>query len=143
MGNRALVSSGRIQVTQEKNDSAWTRYRRHHECVQKNHGVMFFTEVPGDEIWQKPYVKKIKVMDGIKLTPGKRRKEAEHKEPLTADASTVSDTRILLRMQRIEEGAADQICGPDHGRWGDKEPPCDASNGETNQLGGHHHHPLV
>ena len=79
----------------------------------------------------------------MKLTPGKRRKEAEHEEPLTADASTVSDTRILLRMQRIEEGAADQICGPDHGRWGDKEPPCDASNGETNQLGGHHHHPLV
>ena len=83
------------------------------------------------------------MMDSFRLTPGKRRKEAEHKEPLTADASTVSDTRILLRMQRIEEGAADEIRGPDHRRWRDKEPSCDASNGETNQLSRHDEKPLV
>ena len=82
-------------------------------------------------------------MDSFRLTPGKRRKEAEHEEPLTADASAVPDTRILLRMQRIEERAADQIRGPDHRRWRDKEPPRDSSDGEPNQLSGHHHHPLV
>lgn len=47
------------------------------------------------------------------LTPAERGKEAVEEEPLTADTTAVTDTSVLLRVERVEERACDQVGGPD------------------------------
>lgn len=46
-------------------------------------------------------------------------------------------------MKGVEEGACDQVRGPDHGGWLDEETASDTTHGEADKLGRHNDHPLI
>ena len=50
----------------------------------------------------------------IELTPDEGNQEHIREEPFTTDTTTVADSRVLLRVQCVEECASDEIGGPDH-----------------------------
>lgn len=77
------------------------------------------------------------------LTPDETTQEHIREEPLTGDTTTVTNTSILLRMERVEQSASDQVHGPDHRRWSDQETTHDTTDGKANELSRHYDKPLV
>lgn len=67
--------------------------------------------------------------------PAERADQSVREEALSGETSTRSYARILLGVQGVEQGASDQVGRPDHGRRVDQEPPCDASDRETDLHG--------
>lgn len=46
-------------------------------------------------------------------------------------------------VQSVEQSTVHQVGGPDHRRGSDQEATADTTHGETDELGGHDHEPLV
>ena len=69
--------------------------------------------------------------------------ERTGEKALAAEAAALPHAFVGLGMQRVEQGALNQVRWPDHG-WGrDQEPSSNPPNGEPDELCGHHHEPLV
>lgn len=49
----------------------------------------------------------------------------------------------MSAVQGVEKRTVHQVGGPDHRRGSDQEATADTTHGETDELGGHHHEPLV
>lgn len=64
----------------------------------------------------------------MELTPQKRPSKDVSEKSLAADTSVGSDTSILLGMQSVEQGAADEIDRPNHGWRLDQETPQDPTD---------------
>ena len=77
------------------------------------------------------------------LTPQSRGAERDEEVSFTAHTATVTNTRILLGVQGVEERAQHEVGGPDHGRRRDEEAASNTADRETDELGGHDDHPLV
>ena len=57
----SLVSSGRIQVTQEKYESAWTEARG--ETEKRRISALIPTEISREEVWKKWMIRYILAFD--------------------------------------------------------------------------------
>ena len=71
--------------------------------------------------------------------PAKSAHKRIAEEPLAGDTAMVSDTCVLLRVQRVEKGASDQVRRPDHRGWRNEVAAGDSSDRETDlwRLGKH------
>ena len=114
-----LVSSGRIHVTHEKKDRAWT-------IAMWGGGELDWEldshrYIPGRSLWN--WVSNETGNNRLELTPQKGRSKDVSEKPFAADTSVGSDTCILLRMQSVEQGAVDEVYRPNHGWRLDQETP--------------------
>lgn len=64
--------------------------------------------------------------------PAEGTEEAVEEEAFTRDTTARTDTGVLLRVQRVEQGAGDEVGGPDHGRGLDEEAASNTTDRETN-----------
>jgi hypothetical protein len=75
--------------------------------------------------------------------PAEGAEEGIGEEAFTRDTTAITNTGVLLRVKGVEEGAGDEIGGPDHGRRLNEEATCDTTDGKANELGGHDKQPLI
>ena len=71
-----------------------------------------------------------------KLHTGKKKERerganSKHEEPISCDPAR---RRIVLGVQRIEQGARNQILWPDHGGGVDEQPPTKTSKAKSGEL---------